>query len=63
MVKLEKKNKYMKEMMLGMNVEFDDFKNEYVKPKESYDRLDEDNDFLRYDGKLREENDKFLITE
>ena len=37
-------------MMLSMNVELDEFKNEYVKIKESHDRLDEDNDFLRYEN-------------
>ena len=47
----------MKEMMLSMNVELDEFKNEYVKLKESHDRIDEDNDFLIYEnGKLKEEN-------
>ena len=58
MVKLERKNKSIKEMMLSMNVELDEFKNKYVKLKKSHDRLDEDNDFLRYEnGKLRDENE------
>ena len=58
MLKLERKNKSMKERMLIMNIKLDEFKNEYVKLKESHDRLDEDNDFLRYEnGKLRDENE------
>ena len=59
LIKLEKKNKSMKEMMMNMSNEFIDFKDEYDKLNDSHDKLNEDNEFLRCEnGKLREENEK-----
>ena len=59
LIKLEKKNKSMKDLMLCMSNEIVGFKNEYHKLNDSHDKLNEDNELLRYEnGKLKEENEK-----
>ena len=59
LIKLEKKNKSMKDLMLCMSNELVDFKKEYEKLKDSHNKLNEDNELLRCEnGKLKEENGK-----
>src|SRR5262249_8180148 len=59
MLKVQKKNKALKEMMISVGNELDDFKNEYKKLEARINDLDEDNEFLRYENNnLRNENGK-----
>ena len=54
---MHNKNNAVKEMMLSIGNELDEFKHEYDRLKD--DKLDEDNEYLRYgNGKLSDENEK-----